>query len=103
MTVGGQAQASGNWHTSEGSEEEFVERWTSFLEWTKATVPGFAGASLIRDVADPRHFVSFAIWESSDARSRWQAHEGFAERLGGCRALCDDFTGASFELASRVE
>ena len=32
--------ASGDWHVTAGSEDEFVQRWTEFLEWTRAEHPG---------------------------------------------------------------
>ncbi|MFD0365845.1 antibiotic biosynthesis monooxygenase family protein [Nocardia sp. GCM10030253] len=95
--------ASGNWVVAAGRENEFVASWTEFLDWTKNNAPGFVSASLIHDVADPRHFVSFALWSSPAARSAWQQHEGFASRVGACRAMCDEASGSSYHLAARVE
>ena|SRR5436309_130551 len=65
-----QAHASGNWHVAVGNESEFLARWQEFLEWTKASIPGFITASLLRDSEDPRNFVSVAKWESPDARGK---------------------------------
>ena len=97
-----QAHASGNWHVAVGNESEFLARWQEFLEWTKASIPGFITASLLRDSEDPRNFVSVAKWESPDARTKWKAHEGFAEHLMACRKLCDGFEGGDFDLAVLV-
>ena len=52
---------------SAGREEEFVARWSAFLEWSRVSAPGLRSARLIRDAEDPRHFVSFAAWDGAEA------------------------------------
>ena len=94
--------ASGNWCVTAGREEEFVARWTAFLEWTRVSAPGLRSARLIRDVEDPRHFVSFADWESADAMGRWRSLPGFIEKLEACRDLCEDFRGSNYTVAAAV-
>ncbi len=96
------AYASGNWHVRGGSEDEFVSTWTAFLEWSREAAPGLVGASLIREEGGSGRFVSVAEWADGAARAGWQSHAGFAERLGACRSLCDDFVGGSFELVAHV-
>jgi heme-degrading monooxygenase HmoA len=94
--------ASGNWCVRQGREEQFVARWAEFLEWTRSAAPGLRSARLIRDREDPRHFISFADWDSADAMASWRSLPGFAEHLGACRELCDDFRGSSYTLAAAV-
>lgn len=89
--------ASGDWHVTEGSEDEFVSRWREFLEWTRDTADGFQDATLIRDAEDPRHFVSFARWEGADAQDAWRSLPEFPAKMGGCRQLCDEMKGGSYE------
>lgn len=89
--------ASGSWHVTQGKEEEFVERWTDFLRWTRKTQPALVTAGLIRDERDPRHFISFAEWEHPEARDAWKANREFGEQLAACRALCDTFRGSDYE------
>jgi len=36
----GQFYSSGEWLVREGSEEEFIQRWTTFIEWTLNEAPG---------------------------------------------------------------
>ena len=96
------AYASGNWRVTEGNEEEFVTRWTDFLEWSREQVPGLENATLIRDEQDPRHFVSMATWADVGSRRSWQSHPTFAEKLGACRSLCDGLDSGSFELAALI-
>lgn len=95
----GDAYASGNWSVAAGNEDAFIAGWTEFLEWTKAENPGFEMASLIRDVDNPRHFVSFALWDSPETRKAWKASDGFRSRMGACRQLCDDMQGSDYDAA----
>ena len=94
--------ASGNWVVTPGCEKKFVERWTDFLEWTRSSFAELRSAQLIQDAEDPRHFVSFASWNNADAMQIWRARPEFAEKLDACRALCEDFRGASYTLAAMV-
>jgi heme-degrading monooxygenase HmoA len=89
--------ASGDWHVREGSEDEFVPRWKEFLEWTRDNAGGFHEAMLIRDSGDPRHFVSFARWESAEEQGAWRSLPEFPQKMGACRELCEEMKGGSYE------
>jgi|SRR5215211_2487104 len=94
--------ASGNWRVSEGNEDQFVARWTEFLEWTRDSAKGFEEANLIRDAAHPLHFVSIARWADDASQQAWRELPEFGEKLGACRELCDDFQGGSFRRVVAV-
>ena len=96
------AFVSGNWLVKQGAESSFLEAWTSFLEWSHAEQPGLRRAVLLRDSEDARHFISVAEWDSPASRDGWRAHPDFAAHLGPCRALCDEFRGADYEVAASV-
>jgi len=81
---------------------EFVRAWTAFLDWTKASAPGFLGARLIHDPDEPLHYISFAEWESHPARQAWRALPEFGERMGACRALCEEMRGSNYDLVVAV-
>ena len=93
-----EAHASGNWMVKKGKEQEFVARWTEFLEWTR----GLVSASLIQDEGNPGHFVSIALWDRPESRAAWKSHTAFPGKLGACRELCEEFTGGDYELAVQV-
>jgi heme-degrading monooxygenase HmoA len=95
--------ASGDWYVMKGKEEEFIENWTEFLQWTRATQPEMVAAALIRDEVDPSHFISFAQWDDAGARNAWKNSEGFMERFSACRSLCDDMRGGDYERIVTVE
>ena len=94
--------ASGNWIVTPGRDSEFVQRWTEFLEWTRACASEFGSAVLIRDAEDRNHFISFASWESSDAMNSWRSLPDFPDKLGACRSLCTDLRGSSYTVGARV-
>ncbi len=102
MPENGKYWSSGNWHVSEGDEDEFIERWTAFLNWTKAENDGFLFARLVRDTTDPGHFVSFASWAGPEAMAGWQGKPEFAEHFGACRALCESVEAGGYVLAVSV-
>jgi heme-degrading monooxygenase HmoA len=94
--------ASGNWLVSEGKEDEFVSRWTDFIEWTRANADGFRRANLLRSAKEPRRFVSVAEWDDEDAQARWRSLPGFLDHLGACRELCDDAQTGRFRRVASV-
>jgi heme-degrading monooxygenase HmoA len=98
----GQPYTSGRWVVKAGSEDEFVARWTEFTEWSLANAPGAEHFVLIREVANPRHFLSFGAWEDADTVSAWRGSQEFQARLAACRAVCDEFTGTDHVLSAAV-
>jgi hypothetical protein len=55
---------------------------------------------LIQEDADPRHYVSFGSWSDYGHIEAWRASPEFAENLGRCRELCDEFRGTDFTVAA---
>src|SRR5262245_43121249 len=95
--------ASGDWVVAEGKQDEFLQRWTEFLQWTKAEAPGFIEAQLLRDAQDPRHFVSLSEWSDDAGRTSWRTHDDFRSHLEAARSLCDEFSNSDYELATEVK
>lgn len=75
----GSLYTSGNWHVRSGSEDEFIKRWTDFVESSKDSVRGQGHFLLIREDADPKHFVSVGTWASAEARGAWMSTPQFEE------------------------
>lgn len=94
--------ASGTWHVMEGRTEEFVQRWTEFLQWTRKDHPAMLSATLLRDRGVPGHFVSFAEWTDEQARAQWKQDPEFATHFGACRELCEHMTGSDYDRAVTV-
>ena len=98
----GQPFTSGSWIVATGKEDAFVTRWTEFVEWSHVNARGAGSFLLLRDVAQPNRFTSFAPWESEDAVDVWRGRPEFEELLGRCRELCEDFSGTDHVLAAAV-
>ena len=95
--------ASGDWVVAEGKEDEFLQRWTEFLQWTKAEAPGFIEAHLLQDAENPRHFVSLSEWSDGSARTNWRTKEDFRSHLDAARSVCDEFSNSDYGLATEVK
>jgi heme-degrading monooxygenase HmoA len=88
-----------SWIVKEGRESEFVERWNEWADWTRRQ--GLASrALLLRDVDDPRHFVSFGPWESMQAVGSWRAQAGYGERVARLREVVEHFEPRTFEVVA---
>jgi quinol monooxygenase YgiN len=49
----GRSYSSGEWLVRPGSEQEFIERWTSFIEWTLKEAEGAVSFVLVRSTEEP--------------------------------------------------
>src|SRR3712207_5162062 len=87
----GQPYTSGAWLVRAGSEEDFIERWTNFTQWSLKNAPGAESFVLLRDITERRRFVSFGAWDDVEAVVAWRQRPEFSELLGECRALCEEF------------
>jgi heme-degrading monooxygenase HmoA len=94
--------ASGQWQVKAGMEDDFIDRWTAWLVWTRDTVPGFRSARLLRSDDARNRFTSVSDWDDAASARAWKMTPGFAERLGRARELCDEFVGGDFDLAAEV-
>ena len=94
--------AVGNWTVKEGSVDDFLSRWREFLEWTRGSAGGFQQAHLLRNQSDNRRFVSYSTWDDVASQQRWRAMPEFAQKLGPCQALCDDFHNDVYERAITI-
>ncbi len=92
----GRAYTQTTWVVKPGLEEEFVRRWCDLAQWS--ALQGLtASAKLLRDVDDPRRFVSFGPWESLEKVARWRAQPGFHERVGRLQEVLDSFEPRTLE------
>ena len=90
------------WRVTEGSEEDFVRRWSEWAEWTRRQ--GLVEvALLLRDTEDPRRFVSFGPWESVASIAGWRALPGYQERVDRLRRVVDSFEPRTFEVVARTK
>ena len=95
-----QPYASGRWLVNEGSADEFIERWTTFTQWSLDNIPGAQSYVLLRDKAEDRRFVSFGAFENEEAVTQWRERPEFSELRDACIELCEEFEPHDYTLAA---
>ncbi|HZR90955.1 MAG TPA: antibiotic biosynthesis monooxygenase [Gaiellaceae bacterium] len=87
------------WRVKPGMEEEFVQRWADWVEWSQPR--GLADkARLLRDIESAATFVSFGPWASIEAVRGWRALPGYHERVARLREVVESFEPRTLELVS---
>jgi heme-degrading monooxygenase HmoA len=100
MDKTGQSYSSGEWLVQTGSEEEFIERWTTFIEWSLNNAPGAQSFVLVQSTEEPRRFLSLGAWENQEAQQAWQEMTQMQELFNQCRELCEEFEFHPYTLAA---
>lgn len=96
MEKSGQSYSSGEWLVQAGSEDEFIQRWTTFIEWSLNNAPGAESFVLVRSTEEPRRFLSLGTCENQGAQDAWREMPRTQELLGQCRELCEEFAFHSY-------
>ena len=102
MQMTGQSYSSGEWSVRAGSEEQFVERWTTFTEWSLDNAEGAVSFVLVRSNEDPRRFLSLTAWKNQEAQEAWRAMPQRQELLDQCRELCEEVEVHPYTLAASL-
>jgi len=87
------------WRVRAGMEDEFVERWGEWAEWSHRQGLG-AHARLLRDVESPDTFVSFGPWVSIGAVRNWRGLAGYHERVARLQEVVESFEPRTLELVA---
>jgi heme-degrading monooxygenase HmoA len=89
------------WQVKPGREEEFVERWREWAEWSHRQGLG-ARARLLKDVESPGTFVSFGPWETIASVRRWRGDPGYHERVARLQELVERFEPRTLEQVAEI-
>src|SRR5829696_801234 len=95
-----QSYSSGEWLVQPGSEDDFVERWTTFIEWSLNNAQGAESFVLVRSAEEPRKFLFLGAWENQEAQEAWREMPQMQELLSQCRELCEEFESHLYTLAA---
>jgi heme-degrading monooxygenase HmoA len=88
------------WRVRAGSEDEFVKRWSEWVDWSHREGLG-APALLLRDLEDPQAFISFGPWANVTAVRSWRALGGYQERVARLSEVLDGFEPRTLEIVAR--
>ncbi len=100
MEMTGHSYSSGEWSVRAGSEEEFIQRWTTFTEWSLDNAEGAESFVLVRSTEEPSKFLSLGAWENQEAQEAWRQMPRMQELMGQCRELCEEFEFHPYTLAA---
>jgi heme-degrading monooxygenase HmoA len=103
MGVIGQPYTSGDWLVLKGREQDFIDCWEEFAQWSKQNVPDSGSITLFQASNNPRHFISFAAWDNVESIENWRQKPEFSNKLRACSELCDDFKASNLTLRVNVE
>jgi heme-degrading monooxygenase HmoA len=92
--------ASGRWQVTEGKADEFIQRWTAWMDEAIRSTPGFRSAKLLRAEGDPLRFTSISEWDDDATLKTWKASPEFRARIESVKALCDDFLGGDYDVVA---
>ena len=88
------------WLVRPGQEEAFVAAWHELAEeFLRLPHPPQWGM-LVRNVDNPREFVSFGPWPDMDAIAAMRASAKATASLGRVRALCEESTPGNYAVAA---
>jgi heme-degrading monooxygenase HmoA len=89
-----------SWRVTAGNEDEFAARWNEWVEWSHRQ--GLAAqALLLRDLDEPRTFVSFGRWENLSAVRNWRTLAGYQERVARLSEVVESFEPRTLEVVAR--
>jgi heme-degrading monooxygenase HmoA len=87
------------WRVRAGSEDEFVRRWSEWVDWSHRE--GLeAPALLLRDLENPQAFISFGPWANMAAVRSWRALAGYQERVARLSEVLDSFEPRTLEIVA---
>jgi quinol monooxygenase YgiN len=89
MTPQGEVYTAGLWTARPGNEAHFIAAWQEFATWTTQHVPGNLNARLLQDLNEPRRFVSFGPWDSTESVEAWRQLPEFQTFFATAKELCE--------------
>lgn len=93
---------SGVWVVKAGHEDEFARRWQESVDSLVLRYPGIT-FRLLRDVDDPRRFVSVGgAWRNAEQIEAALNEPSYSEAMADLEAILESGSVAVFELAAEV-
>ena len=88
-----------SWRVKARRQDTFMARWCDWVDWSHRE--GLAApAILLRDVAEPRMFVSFGPWESLSTIQSWRPRRP-SRAVARLSEVVESFEPRTFEVAAR--
>ena len=81
--------AFGYWTVKPGKEEQFLEKWQNFANWTLNHFRDARWTYMVRDQEKSNEFVSFGPWNSPESIAAWRQSPKFITAVAELEELCD--------------
>jgi heme-degrading monooxygenase HmoA len=92
---------SADWLIREGREDEFVQAWTEFVDWSATDTDAALGGMLLQDSSDPHRFISIGPWSTAEAAYDWFRKPELEERSARLREIAERFEPRFLQLRVR--
>jgi heme-degrading monooxygenase HmoA len=102
MTTEGGLFSMAIWDVKRGMEDEFVDAWRSFAEWTSRNERGALGVQLLRERAFPQRFVTIGPWKDVDSLKEWRESSEFTEFFERAKKLCTDIRPMTLDAVASI-
>lgn len=102
MTKLGQLYTAGRWTVKPGKEQEFIQAWQEFADWTGKHQVGAGEARLMQDIEHPNRLISFGDWDTPESIQTWRSTAEFTAFLEKARTLCDDIQPGTFKVVAHI-
>jgi heme-degrading monooxygenase HmoA len=90
-----------DWLIHEGREDEFVQIWTEFVDWSSGETDAALGGMLLQDSSDRRRFISIGPWRTAQAAYEWFQRPDLQTRSQALREVAERFEPRFLELKVR--
>jgi len=94
---------SGDWHVVPGQENDFVDAWHEFAQWSVEEIDHTVQATLLRDAEDSSHFVSFGNWPDDETIERWRESAGYREYISQLKGMTESMKIATLSVVAQTE
>ncbi|MEO8282591.1 MAG: antibiotic biosynthesis monooxygenase family protein [Pseudarthrobacter sp.] len=98
--LGGVFYTSGRWLVKPGHEEAFARAFAeSGVDDVEPAIRGLLERPrLLRDLAQPRSYLSYAVWESREAIDQFRSRPDFPAMIARMKEHLDDMQISTLEL-----
>lgn len=85
-----QLYTCGSWTVKPGMEQNFIDTWQEFADWTYHNQAGAGAGILLQNEEDPRRFISFGPWDRAENIAAWRSSQEFQDFVSKARELCEE-------------
>lgn len=90
-----------DWLIYEGRQDEFIQIWTEFVDWSSSETDAALGGMLLQDSSDQRRFISIGPWRTAEEAYDWFRNPELEARSAALREVAERFEPRFLNLRVR--